>query len=747
MGRVVSMIKSLIATNSSRLLLFILVFLILTSLAILFDIPVVRQFSGFIFLTFIPGFLLLSILKLNKLGLAEKIVLSVGLSVAFLMLFGLALNASLLAAGYTKPLSTASLLISFSIATIVLAIVAYMRNKEITFSFSNLKLTTREKALLLVPSLFPLLSIVGMRIMNLTDNNILSMFLLFVIPVFVIFISFYHSKVPQRLYPSFILLISISLLLMLSLRSNHIIGSDIHEGFYYFQVTLDNLHWSITTPSLVNAILSISLIPSIYHAFLNINQEYLYKVLYPLLFSVSPLVVYIIAKKYIGDLYAFIASFFFMSQFRFLWAVAGPATTTATLFFTLAIMVLFYDGMNMFTKKLLFIIFATSCLLSHYGTSYIFFFVLLFTWIGMQIIPRILPGERKVATPSENPITGGAPSNSPLRGAMLRSDANTSNISQSHRTKGITINVVALFFVMLFFWYSQITVTPFNLGVGLIYKTFANLNQWFLLEAKGPTVGAAVGEEIYTIPQKIRVVFSWFTVAFVAVGVLSTVARYKRMVAVPGSRLIKPNFLYSKFGMEYFVLSLAGSLILVTAVVLPYVLAGYSMERAHFQTLVVLSPFFVVGGIVVARWLRARPHWIMLLVLIPYFMCTTGTMYQIFGSPSSMVLNSAGAEYRSRYVHDGESYAAKWIRKYGKEGVKIYTGIEMGPRLLMSQGKIPRSQAGGSFIIRHQEGKTIAGYLYLRYTDIKVYEVVAEYPEIFIGKNKIYTTNGSAIYR
>lgn len=134
MGRVVSMIKSLIATNSSRLLLFILVFLILTSLAILFDIPVVRQFSGFIFLTFIPGFLLLSILKLNKLGLAEKIVLSVGLSVAFSMLFGLALNTSLPAAGYTKPLSTASLLISFSIATIVLAIVAYMRNLERTKS-------------------------------------------------------------------------------------------------------------------------------------------------------------------------------------------------------------------------------------------------------------------------------------------------------------------------------------------------------------------------------------------------------------------------------------------------------------------------------------------------------------------------------------------------------------------------------------------------------------------------------------
>ncbi len=735
--------------------MFTLVFLIATDLTILFNIPVLRQVLAFLLLTFVPGALILFILKLNKLGLLEKIVLSVGLSVAFLILFGLALNTLLLAIGYTKPLSTASLLISFSIATIVLAVAAYIRNKEITFSPSNLKLTTREKALLILPSLLPLLSIAGMRIMNLSDNNILLMFLLFVIPAFVIFISFCHSKVPQRLYPSLIFLISISLLLMLSLRSNHIIGSDIHEAFYSFQATLDNLHWSMTAPTLTNAILSVSLLPSIYHTFLNISQEYLYKVLYSLLFSISPLVVYIIAKKYIGNFYAFMASFFFMSQTRFFWASCGPATTTATFFFALAIMVLFYDGMNMFAKKLLFIIFATSCLLSHYGTSYIFFFLLIITWIGMKIIPRILPSERKVATSSKNPVKGGAPSNSSLRGAILRSDTNanktsqsaTFNIPQSRLTGSITINIVALFFVLLFFWYSQITVAPFNIGVDLIYNTFTNLNQLFLLEAKGGTISAALGEDIYMIPQRIRVVVSWLTIAFIAIGVLSTMARYKRMIAVPGSRHIKPNFLYSKFDMEYFVLSLACSIILVSTIALPYVSVAYSMERVYFQTLAVLSPFFVVSGIVIAKWLRARAHWIILVVLIPLFMCTTGTMYQLFNASASMALNSAGREYETMYVHDAESYAAKWLKEYADERATIYTAYGLGQRMLISQGKIPRSQARGSFITRYQEEKTIAGYIYLRYTDIKVYEVVAEYPDIFVGKNKIYTAGGSEIYR
>ena len=249
----------------------IIAIIVLTNIATLLGIPVLRQISGFIFLTFIPGFLLLSILKLNKLGLVEKIVLSVGLSIAFVMLFGLAVNGLLLAIGYTKPLSTISLLISFSTAAIILAVIVYIRNKAITFSFSNFKLTTREKAFLIVPALFPLLSIVGMRIMNLTDNNVILMVLLFMIPAYVIFISFSNRKVSEKVYPAAIFLIGISLLLMYSLRSNHIIGADTHVEYFIFQTILDNLRWSQLGFGILDACPSISLLPAIYQTFFNLN--------------------------------------------------------------------------------------------------------------------------------------------------------------------------------------------------------------------------------------------------------------------------------------------------------------------------------------------------------------------------------------------------------------------------------------------------------------------------------------------
>jgi uncharacterized membrane protein len=378
-------------------------------------------------------------------------------------------------------------------------------------------------------------------------------------------------------------------------------------------------------------------------------------------------------------------------------------------------MVLFHDGISEFAKRLLFIVFAVSCIVSHYATTYIFLFVLLLTWIGMQIMPGILHASQSAAL----------------------------GIPRTQLKRGVTVSIVALFFAMLFFWYSQVTAASFSVGVNFIGETFANLNQWFVIESKGGEIAAATGKSsLPTIPQKINLIFSWLTVAFVALGVLSTVAMYKRMVAIPDPEHIKPNFLYSKFEMEYFVLSLVCSAILVFSVVLPHISAAYSMTRIYFQAMVVLAPFFVIGGIMVARWLRARPHWIILFVLIPFFMCTTGTMYQIFDVPVSIALNSAGTEYELWYVHEQDSLAAKWVGTEGKEGVRIYAGAWPGARILHSQGKIPSNQIRGSW---HQGRGD--GYIYLRNTEITVDRVVTAYHDILAGKKKIYANGGSEVYK
>ena len=701
------------------LFLLISVFLIVTDIAILLGTPFLRQILGFLFLTILPGLLILQILKLNKIGSTEKFVLAVGLSISFLMFFGLLINNLSLTLGYETPLSTIFLLIASNISFITLAIIGYKVNKEPFFSLPNINLSTSEKAFLIVPILFPALSIFGMNLMNTTDNNIIVMFLLFLIPVYVASICIFNNKFPTRIYPVAIFLIGMSLLFLMALRSSHIIGIDTHQEYYLFKATLDNLHWRVVIwGNALDACLSISLLPTIYHSILNIPSEFLFKVLYSLFFSVSPLVIYILSKRYVGELYGFLASCFFMSQLNFLWTEHHARTNTAILFFALAMMVLFSDKIDPLKKRILFIVFMASCMVSHYATTYIFFFLMLGTFIGVEILSKKYTFK-----------------------------------------KVMSLTIVVLFFAFIFFWYSQVTETAFNAAVRFVDNTLTSLNNMFGEELRSESAHAMLGENIWQkdIPHKIEFVFTWLIFAFIGIGVITLIRRYKE-ISFSERNFKKPDFLKDKFEVEYFIIALVCSGLLVATVVLPYISAHYGMDRLYFLAIVILSVFFVIGGIIVAKYLdkllskkkivknkrEVQAYVIILLVLIPYFFCTTGVLYQMFSIPQIITLNSEGKGYDMLYVHDQESYGAKWLKSHNTEKAKTYTSDGyMGERLL-SQGGI-RSRTIRRYITRN--------YIYLGYNNVvygktlgRVQHNLTENFD-FGGMNKIYANGGSEVWK
>ncbi len=65
---------------------------VLAVLAILLDIPIARQILGFVYVSFLPGFLIVRVLKLNLTSIFADLALSAGLSLAFSMFTGLAIN-------------------------------------------------------------------------------------------------------------------------------------------------------------------------------------------------------------------------------------------------------------------------------------------------------------------------------------------------------------------------------------------------------------------------------------------------------------------------------------------------------------------------------------------------------------------------------------------------------------------------------------------------------------------------------
>jgi uncharacterized membrane protein len=78
---------------------------VIAILAILFDVPVVRQIVGFIYVSFLPGFLIIRVFRLKITNIFEDVALSAGLSMRFFNVTGLAINPIIPAPRYIYALS------------------------------------------------------------------------------------------------------------------------------------------------------------------------------------------------------------------------------------------------------------------------------------------------------------------------------------------------------------------------------------------------------------------------------------------------------------------------------------------------------------------------------------------------------------------------------------------------------------------------------------------------------------------
>ncbi len=684
---------------------------LITNIAILLDIPVFRQVLGFLCFTIIPGLLILHILRLRGIGFVKGFLISVGLSISFLMFVGLLINATLPLFGYSTPLSTTSLVISFSLVLAALCFIAYQRNKH-DFHFpgiSHLQTGSKNQLIspLLLSLLFPLLSVLGMHLMNTTGNNVILITMLSLIPAYVILLVCLNKRIPQATYPVAILMISMALLLMYGLRSNYIIGTDIYGEFYAFQMVLYNLYWW-SPPGVEGglfACLSVSLLPTVYHSLLGISELYIFKAVFPLIASLIPLASYAFFKRYIAPRNAFLAAMFSMAQIPFMHILTGNARMMMSiLFFALAMMVFFDDKLGEPKKRLLFMVFLLSVVVSHYTTAYIFFILLLLYWLITK-----LP------------------------------------IPQLKTLKGMTWGGVALLFAAIFIWYGQLTQTMFAPGVTFVEGTLRHLFDLFYEELRNPLMWAiftgAPGIEP-SVPERISIIIHNITFILITIGVFSCLISRK-----------------ARFDSNYRVMMLVSWAILASMVILPFVSVHYSPERTYMQLVVLVAPAFLIGIETICRYIRRQftvP--LITLILVAQFLCASFLIYEPWGIPFSHHLHTTGTRYNVYFVHDSEIAAHRWLDEHNTKNLTIY-----GDGSLVMSFQLAIHPAGRQFPVSgslFKEGTpTKDGYIFLRQANIisgLVYNrgifkdgivEMREFPHLFEGKNRIYASGSVKIYR
>ena len=474
--------------------------------------------------------------------------------------FGFAIKYLLPLFGYQQPLSANSLLLFLNIILILLITVLSNRSAYVS-NISEIQLSILEKIYLIVAVLLPALSIFAIYQMNITNNNKYIIILLLIIPIYIISICLLNHKFPQRFYPFVIWTISISLLLLMALRTNYIIGYDAHHEYLTFRKTLEGLCWT-KGDSLIDATLSISLLPTIYASIMNISPVLIFKTFSSLLFSVIPVVVFFLSNKYFGKLYSFLASLFFIFQANFLSTAANARTNIAILFCAFFLMTLFNEKINPIKKTTLLIIFLISIIVCHYSTAYIFFIIMLATYFGTSLLSR-----------------------------------------KYHYKKVFNSSLIMLCAVLIFFWYSQIMQVPFEVSVKFISNTMSAFVHFFREDLRSPAISAVLGSGITQkgIPHKIEFLFTWLIFAQMGLGILKLVKRRKEMSF---TGLNKPKYLSTKFEIDFFLITLVCVGLLLAMVIFPNISMAYSTQRLYGLTSMVLCISFVIGGIVFSEYLN-----------------------------------------------------------------------------------------------------------------------------------------------
>jgi uncharacterized membrane protein len=632
-------------------------------LFILFNIPFARPILGFIYFSFIPGFLLLRIIGLNPIDYLEKILYSVGLSVAFLMVFGLAINFVGPYIGVSEPLSLEFLSLTISIFIMFLAAIDYWKHRNTIFVETNESSCSFSRFLILL--LFPILGVVGSVLVNISGNNwVLLVTILAIVGLF-IFGMTSGKLIPNKFLSICLLMISIALLFSLTLISNYIQGSDIQLEYYLFRLTQSHSYWDPSfffgdfaralDTARYNSMLSITILPTEYSNLLGLDATWTMKLIFPLIYSFVPICLYYMIKTQMGEKIAFVSAFLLMAEQNFLLNLSMAREMVGELFFLLLFLVLFSKKISSSIRMPLFLIFSFALVVSHYSMAILFLFFLLFIFF-FQII------KKETVSP-------------------------------------INITIISLFYVIMFSWFIiSSNAASFDSFVMFITNTIRDLNQFFVPSSRGDGVLSGIGLQNTGISplQTISRIFAYSVQLFIVIGVFAVILGRT-------GRNVSSQFKYLIIGSAF---------LLVLTILLPGFALSLEVSRFYHISLFFLAPVFVLGCEIIARLffkrnVRKRAFavtFIVLIITVPYFLFQTNFLYEVtehesWSVPLSiyrMGVRPYTAEFS--FAQESDVFAAKWLNSNSNTSSnKIYADFPSIFIVLTSYGMVPRD-VGGNII-------------------------------------------------
>lgn len=638
--------------HPNSFLLIILLLTITLYVVVFFDIPIARQVIGFLYLTFVPGFALLRLFRLETTSLSKVIIFSVGLSLAILMIGGLLVNEIGPATGISRPLSETPLILMFSGMALLFSFLSLYISRESRAQIGDsLKLIVRSP-FVLVLLILPFISILGTIWMNAYGDNLILLVMIVMIASLFAIGTLSKRLLPPKLYPLAVIVIAISLLFHSSLISSYVQpqGSDIPREYFLFRITEENARWESSFAyywdihyGRFNQMLSITILPTIYSSLLNMDAAWILKILYPLFFSLVPIGLFHFWLPRVGKRYAFIATFLFMAQETFYTeALSLARQMVAELFFVLLLIVVSEKKMKNSTRWIAFVLFSIALVMSHYAIAVIFLFFLFVVW------------------------------------AVLFATRRT--------TKNITLPMIVFFLVATFAWYIYTSnASSFDSILSFSNEVYAQLGRFFDISSRGSVVLSGLGIEaapsIWNVVSRAIAYFIQFLIVIGFIGVLR--------------RRAKANV-----DQEFLLFTQIAIVLLAMLILVPGLAETLNMTRFYHILLFFLAPFCLLGAeslvkVIFGRRTELKASILLLTVLVSYFLFQTSFVYELVGS-ESWSLSLSG--YRMSelklygvygYIDEQSVFGAQWLRKNVEvEQTPIYADRVSHYAVLTSYGMI-----------------------------------------------------------
>lgn len=749
-------------------------------------LPWIGPAAGFLFAICLPAWMLSQKVDWWTDQLSERLGYSVVAAILALLLIGLALNTVLPHLGVPHPLDRGPVLAGIDVWCAALWL---WRHKQFRPSLPRPRLErlggmdrmVGGMAALCVPA-----AIIGaVRLNNGAGGGVTLAMLVTAICVFTLLLAKREQLNPGTITAA-IYFISLAMLLMTSLRGWYTTGHDIQREFRVFELTKSNGDWNISRfQDPYNACLSITILPTMLWQVTRVDDPYIYKFFFQVLFALCPVFVYRITRRRMSSALAIIATIYFVAFPTYFGDMPFLNRQEIAFLFVAACMLLATDtAMPLRACRIRIGLFSVGVVLSHYSTAYVFAGTLVLGWIGYRSWSFIVAVRRRSWRPPRPRPEYAGRSRPRLTGlgnvVLVLAAIFLWNGMATHTVNGIDTTLTqavgslrqgpssgarssdvsySLFSpdtatesqVLTQYTTSTLAQTRAEHAAGIYYpeKLIRRYPVRLVTEPNLPVtdLGRLVddtGLKVSVINSLARAGAAKLLQLFVGVGLVSVIFFKRRR---------------SGSNAELTALGCAATAIVALQVVMPVISVDYGVLRAFLQALIVFAPFVAIGSSVLCSPVGKK--WglrISSAISILFFLSLTGVISQILGGyPAQLQLNNSGQYYDIYYLHPQEITAIQWLA----DNVPADAGGQIQSEVETDRYNFSPFQKFVGVNLVNDIYPTLLrkdAFIFIGYTTVQkeqstfLYEgdlITYRYPTGLLNATKdlLYSSNGARIYR